>query len=48
MSEAFKITKDFFESEDRAHKPDCVEGVLCDPAAEFEMLERCKICKKII
>ena len=26
----------------------CKEGVLCSPADEFEMLEKCTICNKIL
>lgn len=26
----------------------CKQGVLCDPESEWDALEKCKICKKII
>jgi hypothetical protein len=47
---------DFFNSEDVLNQnckvgkiyTRCDPGKLCKPQAEFEMLESCKICKKII
>ena len=26
----------------------CVPGVLCNPQSEFDMIESCKVCKKLI